>query len=198
MGWRTIEVRWFYMGPCPEPVTSWFHCGARVSDPESRIDEYARLDRDDLGVKRRGGRLLDLKVRSAQLVDVALPAGLSGRVEGWTKWSFPLDPTGSAPSEWLPVEKMRWTRRYEIVDGDAKPIPLNQLVPTGCAAELAFLRVGPMEGWSFGFEAFNTAGEALDQMRIGAQVLVTETPLGSIVFDPEDSCGYPAWLRRLE
>ena len=198
MEWRTTEVRWFFAGPCPEAIAQWFHGGVLVGGPEARTDEYAQLHRDDLGIKRRSGHLLDLKVRTAQLPGAGLPPGLDGRLEAWAKWSFALDPTASAPSAWLPVEKRRWTRRYEIIEGDSRPIALDQLVAVGCAAELAFLRVASHEAWSFGFEAFNTEGEALAPLTIGVRAFVAETPLGSIRFDARDSCGYPHWLKRFE
>ena len=199
MEWRTTEVRWFRHGPCPDDVVRWFHGAATVSEPESRTDEYARLGRDDLGVKRRGGGQLDLKVRSAQCDDVGLPAGLVGRVEQWVKWSFALDPAGSSsPSAWLPVEKTRWTRRYEVVNGQTTPIAPTHLVPAGCAAELAVLRVGPVEAWSIGFEAFDTAGDGLEPLTAGVGALLAETPIGPIVFEARHSCGYPEWLTQFE
>jgi hypothetical protein len=196
MEWRSVEVRWFYPGPCPPEVADWFRESEGPGEPEARTDEYARLGRDDLGIKRRGGEQLDVKVRTDR-PGVALPAGLEGHVEGWTKWSLPLDPTRPSELSWLPVEKLRWSRRYRVGNGEAEPIPSDELVPAGCTAELAFIRIGLVEAWTFGLEAFNTAGDAVGSLTAGAGAFICDSPLGPITFELEDSCGYPAWLGRL-
>ena len=138
-GLRTVEVRWFLAGPCPEAVIEWFHAGERVGEPERRADEYALLARDDLGIKRRGADVLDIKVRTAQLDSVSLPDGLVGRVEAWTKWSVPLGASGALPMESVVVSKTRWSRRYELIaDTTTRPIALTQLVSVGCFFHFAF------------------------------------------------------------
>ena len=195
MEWRTVEVRWFRPGPCPAAVQDWFHSGARVSPPEDRVDRYAPLQRDDLGIKTRGVGLLDVKARTGVLTADELPSGLEGRVEAWTKWSFALDPRRVEFPNWLSVGKVRWTRRYEVVESGVRPIAMNELVPAGCAAELAVVEAAGTEAWSFGFEAFGEAGEAA--LAAGARGLLSETPLEGLRFEAEDSFSYPSWLSRV-
>ena len=194
---RTVEVRWFRAGPCPEAVADWFHGGRSVSEPERRTDEYLRLpDRDDLGVKRRAGIQLDLKLRTGAPPEVALPDGFDGPVEAWTKWSFPLGPDLSLPDRsWIPVEKLRRSRFYDVSDdGAAVSVPADATISTGCAAELVELGVEGRSAWGFGLEAFGY-GDLADVLAATCRAVVADTPLGDIAFAAAGAHSYPAWLQ---
>ena len=72
----TGELRWFAPGPIPPEVLTWFG-GTAV---EERCDTYRLDGRDDMGLKLRSGKLLELKVRqSVDTVTLALSEGLAGR-----------------------------------------------------------------------------------------------------------------------
>ncbi|NNF89629.1 MAG: hypothetical protein HKM97_13970 [Acidimicrobiia bacterium] len=194
----TVEVRWFRAGPCPGPVADWFHGGPTVSESERRTDEYLRLpERDDVGVKRRAGVQLDLKLRTGVRSRVALPDGLDGPVEAWTKWSFPIGPGLSVPDRWwIAVEKLRWSRFYAVsADGAAVSVPAETAISTGCAAELVELAVEDRPAWGFGFEAFGD-GDLADVLAATCRAVVADTPLGDIAFGAAGAHSYPAWLQE--
>jgi hypothetical protein len=192
---RTVEVRWFGSGRCPAAVADWFHGGASVSESERRTDEYLRLpDRDDVGVKRRAGIQLDLKLRTGAPPGVVLPDRFDGPVEAWTKWSFPLGSDLSLPDRsWIPVEKLRWSRFYAIVGDGAVSVPADATISTGCAAELVELAVEERRAWGFGFEAFGD-GDLADVLAATCRAVVADTPLGDIAFAAAGAHSYPAWL----
>jgi hypothetical protein len=178
-------------------VADWFHGGPSVSEPERRTDEYLRLpDRDDLGVKRRAGIQLDLKLRTRAPSGVALPDGFDGPVEAWTKWSFPLGPELSLHDRsWIPVEKLRWSRLYAVSGDGAVSVPVDATISTGCAAELVELVVEERRAWGFGFEAFGD-GDLSDVLAVTCRAVVADTPLGEIAFATGGPHSYPAWLQR--
>jgi hypothetical protein len=193
----TVEVRWFQEGRCPAVVAEWFHRGSRVSEPERRTDEYLRLpDRDDIGVKRRAGVQLDLKLRTGRLVDPVLPDGFHGPVEAWTKWSFPLrsDTPLSGAGSWVAIDKRRWSRLYTATGMDAiGPVSSGADIDAGCSAELVELAVGGDRAWGFGFEAFGDCDRA-ELLAGTCRVLAEETPLGAWSFVNGVPHSYPAWL----
>jgi hypothetical protein len=193
----TVEARWFSSGLCPQAVVSWFHAGPLVSQSERRTDEYLALPgRHDLRVKLRAGLQIDIKQRTALVAGVALPAAFDGWVEAWTKWSFPLqaDQDQRLGRAWTRVEKVRWSRLYEVTPAAVRAAPFGRLVPAGCAAELVTIRVGRHQAWGFGFEAFGEA-DTLDRvLAAGAGALVADTPADDVAFTRDDSYSYPAWL----
>jgi hypothetical protein len=193
---QTVEVRWFRSGPCPGAVADWFHGGPSVSEPERRTDEYLRLpDRDDLGVKRRAGIQLDLKLRTGAPSGVALPDGFDGPVEAWTKWSFPLGPDLSLPDRsWIRVEKLRWSRFHAVSGDGAVSVPADATISTGCAAEMVELAAEGRPAWGFGFEAFGES-DLTAVLIATCRAVVADTPLGELAFGSEGAHSYPAWLR---
>ncbi|NNC92532.1 MAG: hypothetical protein HKN80_08555 [Acidimicrobiia bacterium] len=194
---HTVEARWFEDGPCPAVVAEWFHSAQWVSEPEARTDEYLKLPgRDDVGVKRRAGIQLDLKLRTGTPTGVVLPEGLDGPVEAWTKWSFPLGSDVSLPGEgsWIPVEKLRWSRGYAATGRGVVAVPPGATSSSGCAIELVELAIGRRRAWGFGFEAFGE-GNLDDVLAATGQAVVADTPLGDITFTARGTHSYPAWLQ---
>jgi len=193
----TLEVRWFYEGKCPPALSEWFHSGSRVSEPERRTDEYLRLPgRDDIGVKRRAGVQLDLKLRTGRLEDPVLPDGFHGPVEAWTKWSFPLGSDAPLPGtgSWVAIDKRRWSRLYAATGTNAVgPVSFGADIDAGCAAELVELAVGSDRAWGFGFEAFGDCDRA-ELLAAACRVLADETPLRAWSFAAGVPHSYPAWL----
>ena len=193
----TREVRWFLPGECPAAIREWFAAGPLLGDLERRTDHYFILaGRADLGVKLRGGSVLDLKVRTGGPDDVIFVDGVAGRAEDWSKWSFPLS-TNPSPmgSGWVAVEKSRRSRLYEVTaGGKARAVPGAGEVTDGCAAELVELEVGRLRAWGFGFEAFATLLPRRAVLEAAVVAFAGDTPLAEVGFDIADSCGYPAWL----
>ena len=156
-------------------------------------------DREDLGVKLRGGTLLDVKVRTANLGAARFSKSIAGRVEEWTKWSFPVSQADDEGS-WRVVDKSRRTRSYVVDEFTGKvsstaPFPDRLHV---CNAELAEVRVDGADYWSVGFEAFSDVpGEQRDVLSAGVGAFFTETPAPRGVGRARDSSSYAAWLRSV-
>ena len=51
----TTELRWFFDGPLPQGVLSWFTRDDTAGLAESRWDSYRDDASDDVGIKRRFG-----------------------------------------------------------------------------------------------------------------------------------------------
>lgn len=115
----TTEVRWFAAGSAPREVLGWFDEVGPASVFEERSDLYRMDGLVDVGVKRRFGELLELKVRRSVDRHLALPKGPSGRPEHWRKWS---------PADGL-VGTHRESRRLAVRKTIArKAIPIGQSV----------------------------------------------------------------------
>jgi len=195
--WQTVELRWFQSGRCPREIAAWFHRGPWVGEPERRTDEYLVLPgRDDLGVKRRAGNQLDLKLRTGTFPGITLGAGWDGQVEAWTKWSFPLGAATNGPGEgsWVPVEKLRWSRIYALTsDRTASSVAPGTLPSPGCAVELVEVAISSRRSWGFGFEAFGD-GDLGEVLTATCRAVEADTPLGQLSFVARDSHSYPSWL----
>lgn len=200
----TVEVRWFRPGPLPRLVAGWFLQARVPANTESRTDGYLAMPgRVDMGVKVRGGTLLELKLRTRVHARPGLTEGLNGRVESWTKWGFVLDPAHVLPeegrSDWIRVEKTRRSRFYEVVadEGSIRAVACGDLpAENGCAVELVEVRIGAEVAWGIGFEAFGTSPDLLAVLLAGMKACVTDTPLGALEFTIRDSHSYPAFLSR--
>lgn len=195
MAWPTLEVRWFFRGACPDEVGRWFDgAGEDGGSPEERIDDYLIIGRDDLGIKTRGGLQLDVKLKTGDGPDIALPTGMAGRVELWTKWSFGLDTMTPPTGAWMRVEKRRLLRRYSFANGVAGLVGADELVPLGCAAELVEVGIDGIPSWGFGFEAFGDEPRRPDALIAVAVRIVGELGTPPVVFGLADSHSYPSWL----
>lgn len=196
----TAEVRWFFEGTPSLAVVEWFAQGEPkpITQP-GRVDCYLRLtDGDGLGIKLRQGRL-EVKQRHRQYGLVHLHQQVTGRVEGWRKWSLELAGHGRdlvsilvpAPS-WIGVKKERRLRRYRVASQEMVAVPSEADTGEGCGLELTRIIIEGSQWWSLGFEAFgNPAGFYDTLLRVATQVFAAGEPP---TLHAGDSYGYPRWL----
>jgi hypothetical protein len=126
----TIEARWWLPGTLPDDILDWFRSRTPVRE-DRRTDHYLiRTASPDVGVTRRAGDRLELKVRTARHDGLPLGHGV-GHVEWWTKWTFGAgaDQPLAGP-EWTAVHKQRWVH------------DLN-----GCAVELVVVTIADDDRW---------------------------------------------------
>jgi hypothetical protein len=100
----TAELRWFVPGPLPSDVDAWFSSSTGVC--EQRCDTYLLDGRDDVGIKRRSRKILEVKVRQSLDGPMQLGECLAGQLEAWRKWS-PVEGLvdGGADRSWVDVCK---------------------------------------------------------------------------------------------
>jgi hypothetical protein len=197
----TLEVRWFHQGQIPPEVLAWFgRLGPLPEEQPARVDHYLRLpDNDALGVKLREGRL-EIKQREDEPRRTDFHPRVSGTVEQWRKWSFPLaesDPGLAGPdTAWIAVEKNRQLRRYRVSGDRPVEAVFKEAEPAqGCELELSRLQAAGQLWWSVCFEAFGDEANFKDYLRLTVQYVVrlAKPPMLEI----GASYSYPAWLRNI-
>jgi hypothetical protein len=201
----TVELRWFFHQHLPEEVKGWF-CGSRLCvDETARTDDYLVMPgSNEVGVKLRGGRTLEIKARTQAPEPFSLTTGATlGRQDAWTKWSLDDDEVaarlamqaGSAP-HWVPVAKKRWLREFRIDQAgsidETNPDPTSN---RGVKVELAEVNVRGSYWWTLAFESFGEGNRAADLAQVARHFLKI-LPKG-LVLTEHDSMAYPEWLNRL-
>lgn len=192
----TAELRWFFDGPLPEAVHSWFTEASTRGLSESRRDAYRHDNLVDVGVKRRFGTTLELKKR----LDAPEPAevgGMSGQIETWRRWS-PADHLVAVAADtlWIDVDKTVIKRRF---DKDGREISLTEenraMTGQGCDAEIVALSVCGRPAWSLAFAAFGPVavrrGYLLDTWR---ESILNAPSQPHLDFSRAVPFGYPEWL----
>ena len=150
----------------------------------------------------REGRL-EIKLRRQKGEFLRLHPQVTGILERWQKWSFPLQEAAAAlpgiavgDSGWLAVEKHRGVTRYRVA-GDEPPVAVApDVYPVqGCEVEMVELYAGGRAWWSLCFEAFGQE-RALPQglLATARQFLGGAEPPH---LEAGSSYGYPRWLAGL-
>jgi hypothetical protein len=193
----TTELRWFAEGPIPVDVRAWFTGGDTRGAVEDRCDSYRLDDQPAVGVKRRFRTTLELKTRQSVEDHLSLAPGLSGRREVWRKWS----PAGgfaesSAPWPWLDVGKTVIKRRFSVGGSELEhSAEVDTMEVAGCDVEVAAVRVGDVDAWTFAFAAFGPVSTRLQALTAAWRELRADEHFpdgfGSSF---TGSCGYPEWL----
>ena len=125
---NSAEIRWFWPGPLPETIESWFYSGAFPpggGSPPPRLDEYL-LDPSqlELGLKKRGLKKgIEIKGLVTTVAQPIQIGPFTGRIQVWTKWtseSLRLD--GMAT---VKTYKTRWLRKFDITDVHVREIQLG-------------------------------------------------------------------------
>lgn len=165
----TLEVRLFAEGRLPNGVASLFSSINPEFQPleEERTDVYLVLPQcRSVGVKARGGESggkFEVKALS-EPIEFA-PATLFGHsvgVERWVKWSYGEPPvsgfisalvTGNH-SDWLTVEKRRWTRKFTLDAERLVELAPNERPDAAANVELVAVRAKGQDSWGIGVEAF--------------------------------------------
>ena len=193
----TTEVRWFFVGSLPPGIGEWFAGSSGAG--EERCDTYLLDGRGDIGVKRRFGETLELKVRQSLDGRVELGQSLAGSLEVWRKWS-PADGLvgDSTDGRWVDVHKSVVKRRFSV-DGTEIALPWDE-PPTGagCDVEVAEVIVGAVRGWTFAFAAFGPFATRRDALLASWRTLVAATPCPeNLVSRTARAMGYPEWLAAM-
>ncbi len=197
----TTELRWFFNGPLPIDVLSWFTKAGTTGLSEDRWDAYRVGDSHDTGVKRRFGSTLELKLRLEPAESFVVGHDLAGQLELWKRWS-PADDRVELrePTDWINVDKTVRKRRF---DAAGHEVPLSEetraMNGQGCDAEIVALSVNGRPAWGFAFAAFGPPEEHRPLLEAAWRTLLTGGPPPSLfVLDPAASYGYPEWLARFE
>jgi hypothetical protein len=201
--YNTVETRWFGRGTALTTVLTWFSaCPGPVEHQPLRQDHYLPLGEGaGLSVKVRDGGL-EIKQRRRQYGLVPLSRSVSGLVEGWIKWRFPLAEPKSpvldngSGAAWLAVHKERQLRRYQVsASQDIQPAATELIISTGCELEFTALQAGGDLWWTIGFEAFGeSAGNHIRLLTVAKTLLAGLTPG---LLSSDDSYGYPHLLAGL-
>ncbi len=196
---RTSEVRWFFEGRPPAQVLNWFIAGTGGL-VEERSDTYRLDGQVDVGVKRRDGSTLELKLRARPPVPFVADHRLVGRLEQWERWS-PADGRICPGDQvaWVDVDKKVIKRRFgrdgrEVALTDATRAMTGQ----GCDVEIAAVSTDDRTAWTFAFAAFGESdGRPGDLLRAAWAALVSPAPPPDrLLLSSEHSYGYPEWLSR--
>jgi hypothetical protein len=204
MKWSS-EVRWFYHQALPLEVKNWF-CGSRLcKEEDARTDHYLLLSgSNEVGVKVRDGRKLEIKARTAMPQPLSLETGASvGRQDTWVKWSHEDREVaarlaaleGDSP-EWLAVAKKRWIRKFRLdAAGNAEETDPSTELDLGCKVELSEVTVRGESWWTVAFESFGKGNRTMN-LEPFARHFLKVLPHG-IALTERDSMAYPEWLSRL-
>ena len=195
----TTELRWFFDGPLPADVRSWFMPNG-VGLLEHRCDTYLLDGRLDMGVKQRSRRTLELKLRTGLPEPASVAYDVHGSVEMWRRWS-PADRLLALEDDtvWVDIEKMIVKRRFDT-DGQEKLLSESTRAMTGegCDAEIAALSANGREAWTFAFAAFGQPDTHRDLLRTSWRSLSTrQAPPDGLRLLIDCSYGYPAWISKV-
>ena len=194
----TLEVRWIRPGALATSKLDWFR--PFVQEIESREDIYLVAGRTKgVSIKIRGGDVLDLKVAGEPGAILDVPGRSRGRLQTWTKWSFPIPAAGErdgAWEEWVPVGKHRRIGHFRIAGGEATLLgaPAGD-GETTCAVELTEVTRGGSPWWTLGFEAAGPSATLREAIEATAALVFGDTPSGTPALNVVDSMSYSDWLR---
>lgn len=192
----TTELRWFGAGRVSQEVLAWF---STASDGllEERRDQYCVDGQPDIGVKRRHGETLELKVRQGSTESFELEGRFTGQLEAWQRWSpagdrveLPHDPA------WIDVDKTIAKRRFGRDGSEIALTTANRaMLGDGCDVEVASISVGPLHAWSFALAAFGRPEHHRELLVSTWRALNTpHLAPEALQLNPVHSFGYPEWL----
>jgi len=192
----TTELRWFLVGRPPDDVVSWFTLGGTTGLAETRRDAYRLDGQVDIGVKRRYGTVLEMKLRHGP-PEPFLHRELDGWLESWQRWS-PADRliSLSPNTTWVDVDKTVIKRRF---DCSGRELPLTEetraMTGRGCDVEIATVSVDGHRAWTFAFAAFGPAEIHRTSIAVAWDALVGECSRPwPLRLRWAVSCGYPQWM----
>ncbi len=197
---ETAEVRWFFHGPVPGSLRTWFYNLADyVTLEPMRCDHYLVLTEiDSLGIKVRENRV-EVKQRIQARPPTVLAPQISGKVELWRKWSFALSASAlelePVPNEdgWILVCKTRHIQSY--TEGVDRPARSAGKATWGYTFELTEITLGSQQWWTLGLEAWEAKSQNQLLDRLHAAIEHTLGPGSPIPLPADASYGYPRWLQ---
>ena len=195
-GAPSLEVRWIIPGRLAAAVTRWF--GRFPAGAESREDSYlVDPQLPGLSVKVRGDTALEVKAYRGSPGILQVPGRASGRMESWTKWSFPcspLRPGGNDLPGWTPVRKRRRISRFSPDRGRMVARRPEGGKEPGCRVELTEIRTPGQDWWTLGFEVTGPSGLLRSQLRGAAALVFAEALPGGAELGLDESTSYAGWL----
>ena len=195
----TTELRWFFGGPLPADVRSWFRPNG-VGLLERRCDTYLLDGRVDMGVKQRSRRTLELKLRTGRPEPASVAEDVHGSVETWRRWS-PADRLLFLDDAtiWVDIDKTIVKRRFGV-DGQEQLLSESTRAMTGegCDAEIGALSANGREAWTFAFAAFGKPGTHHDSLSTAWRSLVIrQARPARLQLLIGCSYGYPEWISKV-
>jgi hypothetical protein len=192
----TTEIRWILPGPLPNDVAAWFVADGAVTFEEERVDRYVASGSPAMGIKLRGRRTLEIKIRRGVDGPVRLRPDLAARGEPWRKWqaTSAVEAAVLTGHRWVDVNKIVLTRRYLVGKG-GEPVVARVRPPdaAGCDVELAAIRVDEHESWTFAFEAFGPHESQRGALVATAEVFPPPADIAAGARSGQEA-SYPAWL----
>lgn len=187
--YNSLELRWFMPGAMPEPLLATFESEGSTAARERRRDSYWQLHRVDIGVKRRNGGPVEMKVRRSAR-PWAMPSGSPAVSEQWNKWRPDRLVLEGQHGAWLDVDKELWTRTLGPL-GHEMDSPADGR-RARCEVELAALTLASTEWWTVGFEVTGPAAWQSSILRAAFDKLWS--PTFERWLDGGVNAGYPEWL----
>jgi hypothetical protein len=193
---KSVETRWFLPGMIPPQVKTWFQEDMVMPQP-SRIDLYLHTTGvHDLGIKLREGRI-ELKQRLNELGQQTFHPRVTGFVESWGKWSFLVSDANYSEQElsgnWIPVEKTRSIRRYQVTpDEDIRAVPGWLFPVQRSTIEIAEIIINNTTWWSLNLEVVGTEIDLLNALQTTADMAFHKSGMPSLSIT--QSFSYPQWL----
>jgi hypothetical protein len=189
-GRNSLEVRWIIPGQMQAAMAGWFT--RYPVESSSREDMYLLHPQSrTFSVKVRAGRALEVKVYRGSPGVVDVPGRALGRMELWTKWSWPYEQPCEQQDDWMRVRKWRRASRFPLAGGQR----LGAAEP-GVTMELTEIYGPGGTWWSLGFEATGPRDLLRRQLEATAVRVFSGPMPGGVVFGPDDSCSYAEWLGR--
>ncbi|KAB1189991.1 hypothetical protein GJR96_17620 [Haloferax sp. MBLA0076] len=195
---NSLEVRWFGTGSPPQALSEWVS-GFGDVEPSQRTDVYLSPLDSGLNLKLRGGGAdaVELKYRLGSGTHHVFSPEVTGTVEQWYKWSFPLEYTPSLWSAdptglWVSVEKTRMLSAFETAELRSFD---DSISATDATAHVEVTEVTALSntGWTCGVEATGPPDALEDVLvAVGARVFGESFP---VELTATQSLGYAAWLR---
>jgi hypothetical protein len=197
---KSKEIRWFTHKP-DSILLDWFVArGLNFDNTEPRTDFYLPLEKNDLNVKLREGKI-EIKHRIQSPVQAKLTPKAEGFIEEWIKWSFAADQTDRLSHDIISENKFNWTKtkktrlgvklKYSDRDGGEPVIvPIYDFISRGCQIEYTKILVSQKVYYTFAFEWFGDPYPAIGNS------FLAEIP-GNSVLKPENSKGYACFLKSL-
>lgn len=196
---HTHEVRWFAPGSTPASVRAWFASLGQALIQPPRTDRYLLGVESTLGIKTREGSL-EVKQRTADHGEYRFHPHLTGQVESWVKWSFPLEAmatlTNLPASSWVPVRKARQLLVYTFTEqGKILPAPPGEFPTPSGSLELTEVRIAEKETWwTLGLELAGFPPSDLAAFLQLTEHLLQSPPVEMV---RAKSLSYPAWLKMV-
>lgn len=193
----TTETRWFFDGPIPDDVRTWFTNHGASGLREQRCDPYRVGETGQIGVKLRSGTVLERKERLRDPEPFSCADGSTGAFETWQRWS-PAVHGGEEPKPtvWVEVRKVIHKRRFDADGSEIELTPETRPMDgVGCDAEIVELDVDGRPSWGFAFAAFGSVPDHRPLIWSAWNALLRDEPApGSLDLRRGMPYGYPEWL----